>query len=84
MSVSDQPARGRTALPSPKFGGTGTQPGDDLGDGGRGRVNRVVLAPVAGVKSAEAKSAQPGLDQPYSPMTEARRIRLRGEYGIGR
>jgi len=29
-----------------------------------GRVNRVVLAPVAGVKSAEAKSARPGSISP--------------------
>jgi hypothetical protein len=28
------------------------------------RQNRVVPAPVAGVKSAEAKSARPGLDKP--------------------
>src|SRR5437667_12779880 len=30
----------------------------------RGRRSRVVLAPVAGVKSVEVKSARPGLDKP--------------------
>jgi hypothetical protein len=32
----------------------------------RGRQNRVVLAPVAGVKLAEAKSARPGSTKPQS------------------
>jgi hypothetical protein len=44
----------------------------------------VVLAPVAGVKSAEAKSARPGPDQPYSPAMVTRRIRRQGELGISR
>jgi len=42
------------------------------------RQKRVVLAPVAGVKSAEFWSAQPGAGKTYSQATEARRIRLRG------
>jgi hypothetical protein len=42
------------------------------------RQNRVVLAPVAGVKLAEAKSTQPSLISLTPPMTVARRIRRRG------
>jgi len=39
----------------------------------------VVLAPVAGVKSAEVKSARPGLTKPFNPlMTVTRRIRSPG------
>ena len=37
-----------------------------------GRANRVVLAPVAGVKSAEVLRAQPGLQNPDPPMTVAK------------
>jgi hypothetical protein len=42
----------------------GTRLGKIFGGDGRGRRSRVVLAPVVGVKSAEAKSARPGLDKP--------------------
>src|SRR6266536_5055716 len=48
------------------------------------RQNRVVLAPVAGVKLAEAKSAQPRLISPHPPTTVTIRIRRRGEHGISR
>jgi len=45
----------------------------------------VVLAPVAGVKFAEAKSARPGFGQSLNPrMTVTRRIRRRGEHEISR
>jgi hypothetical protein len=46
---------------------------------GRGRQNRVVLAPVAGVKLAEAMPARPGPAKP-----SIRRIRRRGERAISR
>src|SRR6266536_287257 len=48
------------------------------------RQNRVVLAPVAGVKLAEAKSTQPSLISPHPPTTVTRGIRRRGEHGISR
>jgi hypothetical protein len=49
------------------------------------RQNRVVLAPVAGVKSAEVLVSPTGRDKTFnSPMTVARRIRRRGERGISR
>jgi hypothetical protein len=53
--VSDATARGRTALnpPSLKLRRTGTKPVEAFGADGRVRQNRVVLAPVAGVKPAE-------------------------------
>jgi hypothetical protein len=44
----------------------------------RVRQNRVVLAPVAGVKLAEAKSTQPSLISLDPPMTVTRGIRRRG------
>jgi len=46
------------------------------------RQNRVVLAPVAGVKLAEAKSTQPSLINLNPAATVTRRIRRRGEHGI--
>jgi hypothetical protein len=52
---------------------------------GRGRQKRVVLAPVAGAKSAEVLRAQPGPRKTaHSPMTVTRRIRRRGERAISR
>src|SRR3982074_1067105 len=49
------------------------------------RQNRVVLAPVAGVKSAEVLVSPTGRDKAFnSPMTVTRRIRRRGERGISR
>jgi hypothetical protein len=50
----------------------------------RGRQNRVVLAPVAGVKSAEVREARPGWQNLNPPATVTRRIRRRGERGISR
>ena len=50
----------------------------------RVRQNRVVLAPVAGVKLAEAASTQPSLRSLNPPATVTRRIRRRGERGISR
>jgi hypothetical protein len=47
--------------------------------------NRVVLAPVAGVKSAEVFASPTGRDKTFNPpMTVTRRIRRRGERGISR
>jgi hypothetical protein len=46
------------------------------------RQKRVVLAPVAGVKSAEFWSARPGAGKAYSQATEATRICLRRKYAI--
>ena len=49
------------------------------------RQNRVVPAPVAGVKSAEVFAGPTGSDKTVnSPMTVTRRIRRRGEHGISR
>jgi hypothetical protein len=49
------------------------------------RQNRVVLAPVAGVKSAEVLVSPTGFGKTInSPMTVTRRIRRRGEHGISR
>jgi hypothetical protein len=51
----------------------------------RVRPNRVVLAPVAGVKLAEICEAQPGLRRIANlSATVTRRIRRRGERGIRR
>ena len=55
-----------------------------FGEGGCVRQNRVVLAPVAGVKSAEVLRAQPGWIAANSLATVTRRIRRRGERGISR
>jgi hypothetical protein len=56
-----------------------------FGEGSCVRQNRVVLAPVAGVKSAEVSQSPTGSCKTVnSPMTEARGIRLRGERGISR
>src|SRR6266851_10312914 len=52
--VSDQAARRRTALFSPSLKLWRTGPSKPLVQTGRGRQSRVVLAPVAGVKLAEA------------------------------
>jgi hypothetical protein len=49
------------------------------------RQNRVVPAPVAGVKSAEDLVGPTGPDKTFNPpMTVTRRIRRRGEHGISR
>jgi hypothetical protein len=49
------------------------------------RQNRVVPAPVAGVKSAEVFAGPTGRGKTVnSPMTVTRRIRRRGEHGISR
>jgi hypothetical protein len=49
------------------------------------RQNRVVLAPVAGVKSAEVFAGPTGREKTFNPsMTVTRRIRRRGERGISR
>src|SRR5258708_31686922 len=51
----------------------------------RVRQNRVVLAPVAGVKSAEVFVSPTGHGKAFNPpMTVTRRIRRRGERGISR
>jgi hypothetical protein len=51
----------------------------------RVRQKRVVLAPVAGVKSAEVFVGPTGFDKTAnSPMTVTRRIRRRGELAISR
>src|SRR5260370_37389411 len=51
----------------------------------RVRQNRVVLAPVAGVKSAEVFVSPTGRDKTFNPpMTVTRRIRRRGERDISR
>jgi hypothetical protein len=45
----------------------------------------MVLAPVAGVKSAEVLVSPTGRDKTFNPpMTVTRRIRRRGERGISR
>jgi hypothetical protein len=51
----------------------------------RVRQNRVVLAPVAGVKSAEVFANPTGFDKiANSSTTVTRRIRRRGDHGISR
>ncbi len=56
-----------------------------VGEGSCVRQNRVVLAPVAGVKSAEVFAKPNRVRKTVnSPMTEAKGIRLRGERGISR
>jgi hypothetical protein len=56
-----------------------------LAETGRVRLNRVVLAPVAGVKLAEIGEARPGLRWIAHPSaTVTRRIRRRGDHGIRR
>jgi hypothetical protein len=63
--VSDQPARGRTALQRLRQDfGRRHMAGRGLGGGCCGRRSRVVLASVADVKLAEAASSQPGFDGP--------------------
>jgi hypothetical protein len=48
------------------------------------RPSRVVLAPVAGVKLAEASQARPGLMSLNPLATVTRRIRRRGEREVRR
>src|SRR5712672_3723043 len=48
------------------------------------RRSRVVLTPDAGVKFAEFKSAQPGLDKTYPQATVAKEPGHRGEHDISR
>jgi len=56
-----------------------------FGEGSCVRQKRVVLAPVAGVKSAEVFAKPNRVRKTVnSPMTEAKGIRLRGERGISR
>jgi hypothetical protein len=56
-----------------------------VGEGSCVRQKRVVLAPVAGVKSAEVFADPTGSRKTVnSPMTEAKGIRLRGERAISR
>jgi hypothetical protein len=85
--VSDRRAR-RTNGTEPAFENvlTGVHcPARPLGEGVRGRQNRVVLAPVAGVKSAEVLIDPTGSRKTANPpATVARRIRRRGEHGISR
>jgi len=86
-TVSERRARGRTALnPAFAHASTGVHcPAKPLAKTVRGRQNRVVLAPVAGVKSAEILVGPTGFSKiANSPMTVARRIRRRGERGISR
>jgi len=82
--VSDQAARRRTALfsPSPKLWRTG--PSKPLVQTGRGRQSRVVLAPVAGVKSAEASRPDRAWQNLNPPTTVTRRIRSPGRAAQGR
>src|SRR3954454_13095938 len=63
ISVSDQPARRRTALKRLRrnFGRQHMSRSKGFGRGSCGRQKRVVLAPVAGVKLAEIFEAQPGI-----------------------
>ena len=59
--------------------------GRRFGEGSCVRQKRVVLAPVAGVKSAEVFAKPNRVRKTVnSPMTEARGIRLRGERAISR
>jgi hypothetical protein len=63
--VSEQPARGRTALQCLRQDfDRRHMAGRGLGRGCCGRRSRVVLASVADVKLAEAASSQPGFDRP--------------------
>jgi hypothetical protein len=85
-SVSERRRARRTTLlsPSTKLRRTCTSLAKRLAKTGRVRQNRVVLAPVAGVKSAEARSAQPGLIVIQSAGDGDKGIRRRGERGISR
>jgi hypothetical protein len=55
-----------------------------IGEGRCVRQNRVVLAPVAGVKSAEVHEPNRVSMHLNPPMTVTRRIRRRGERAISR
>jgi len=60
-------------------------PVERFGEGSCVRQKRVVLAPVAGVKSAEVFAKPDRVCKTVnSPMTEAKGIRLRGERAISR
>jgi hypothetical protein len=70
ISVSDYPARRRTALKRLRrnFGRQHMSRSKRFGGGSRGRQRRVVLAPVAGVKLMEICRAQPGFEK--SPIRQ--------------
>ena len=76
----------RTALNASARTSAGrTWPVEWFGEGSCVRQKRVVLAPVAGVKSAEVFAKPNRVRKTVnSPTTEARGIRLRGERGISR
>jgi hypothetical protein len=79
LLVSDRQRAGRSALQRlfQDFDRPHTAGRSD--DGGCcGRQSRVVLAPVAGVKLAEARASPTGIGAPYSPTTVTRGIRRRG------
>ena len=82
--VSDQAARRRTALFSPSLKLWRTGPSKPLVQTGRGRQSRVVLAPVAGVKSAEASRPDRAWQNLNPPTTVTRRIRSPGRAAQGR
>ena len=58
--------------------------GEQTNDDSCGRQSRVVLAPVAGVKLAEARRPDRDPTTLNPPMTVTRRIRRRGEHEISR
>jgi hypothetical protein len=69
-SVSDRRTRKTTALKrlsAQGFGGTGTKPIERLFRRRRGRRSRVVLAPVAGVKSRGGFGGPTGCAKPFNP-----------------
>ncbi len=77
----------RRATPNPpslKLRRTGTKPVETFCVGVCVRQNRVVLAPVAGAKFAEARQPNRRRRAVNPPMTVTRRIRRRGERGISR
>jgi hypothetical protein len=67
--VSDHRARQTTALIRfrKNFGGTGTKPVEQFLRRRRGRRSRVVLAPVAGVKSRGGFGGPTGRAKPFNP-----------------
>jgi hypothetical protein len=73
--VSDQAARGRTALNRCRESFGGLVPGPPAGFCGdaRGRRSRVVLAPVAGVKFVGGGAARPGAATPSNQRTTVAR-----------
>jgi hypothetical protein len=86
LSVSDrQRVDERRLNASARTSAGHTWPVGWFGEGSCVRQNRVVLAPVAGVKSAEVFASPTGSRKTVnSPMTETKGIRLRGERGISR